>query len=548
MLTGDRDELRRKIDGEIAALSECMRVLKVSRNALAPVNFLPPEITSRIFLLVRDFVLGDAPEQYAPQKPVGWLPITQVSQQWRQVAIGYATLWSELPWRNEKLSQLFLSRARGCPLTLSMDLTKSYLPLFRSALQSLPQIRSLQINGQLRDWGDLVPSLCLPSPELEELEIGFLAVAGTSSISWPHDLLGGNAPKLRRLTLHWLPFVRYLPIFHGLTVLFLDKTVRQTPLGILLDALGRMPNLTSLTIKERNQLELSGNDIQLASLSRPVSMPNLQDVTIHCQTFERPLLLFSSLQFAQSPTLELQCPSNVSTANPNPFPRLLQVLRSTYPSGMTPFSRMRIGATHRQFNLIAWDIPTHVTFTVKMTSLSENMRNLLPDWINACEDLPLAQLESLELYGCPHNRYDVFTQFDDLEKLKHITVEREEGYGLIEFLQQNFEDHYDDMKASITSDEEEDEELLASIPEDTCDDGEAWYNIVLPALEVITLRDLAYNDQTHPYWVQSLKARQRHGHGLKKIVVEECSGMTAERVRDLQSVAEVEWDGSEILL
>ncbi|TFK64146.1 hypothetical protein BDN72DRAFT_774909, partial [Pluteus cervinus] len=143
MLSEGRDELRKNIDKEIAALFERIRCLYASRNALAPVNSLPAEVLSRIFLLIRNLSSNHGPYS---MKYLDWLQITQVSQHWRQVAIEYASLWTQLPnLCNENFLQLFLARSRACPISIVMHITKNSLPPFRSALTSLFRIQNLQL-------------------------------------------------------------------------------------------------------------------------------------------------------------------------------------------------------------------------------------------------------------------------------------------------------------------------------------------------------------------------------------------------------------------
>ncbi|TFK60308.1 hypothetical protein BDN72DRAFT_805774 [Pluteus cervinus] len=535
MVIGDRDELRTKIDEEVAALSEHIRCLHTTRNTLAPVSSLPPEVLSRIFLLVRDSSANHGPSS---RKYLEWLSITQICQLWRQIAIGCAALWTKIPPRNEKCLQLFLTRSRTCPLSLSIDITEYNLPFARLAMQSLPRIQGVHLHCfRSGNWNKIVPFLCYPAPELKELSVSCSDRDRPGVLSWPQDFLR-DAP-LRELTLSGFLFPDYQPAFHGLTLFCLTTIPCRTPTAILLGALAQMPNLRSLTVEDPNTSRVgTGDDREISddlSKSLPIILPHLEDITIHSPgEFEHVLQLFNALQFPKSPTLKIQCGFDEWEDISDSFPQLCQTLQETYQNGMTPFYTLTIGADATGFKLIACDAQMHFSCVLDIHCRDESLDDYLDHWVDACLDLPVTGLESVDLYGsgCPKffstGRYRRWTQ------LRHVKVEDERGFDFIEVLLTDLERH-----CKLRTDLGDEDEVAYA---ETCCDGKSWNDSALPALEVITLHRSGYGDFYHNYCIQALIARKRHGYGPKKIIFSKCSGVTAKKVKDLQNIIEVEWD------
>ncbi|TFK64147.1 hypothetical protein BDN72DRAFT_846857 [Pluteus cervinus] len=549
MSTGDHKELRNTIDGDIAALFERIRCLYVSRNALAPINSLQPEILSQIFLLVRDFSSDHAPSS---RSYLDWLPITQVSQHWRHVAIECATLWTHLPSRKANILRLFLARSRTCPISIIMNITTKSHPFFRSVLSNnLYRIRNLHLIARPENWNNLVsipgPGLCSAALELKELAISGRQVAPSDVVSWPQYLLGGNDSHLRRLTISKFPFLGYLPAFNRLTTLCLDEPNPQISLVILLHALRQMPNLRGLTVKESNEQDPSEDDgVDEANPPLPVVMPYLNEVTIHSPNFEMPLFISNSLRFLQSPGLTIHYKFDEWELTPDSeeFSQILGVVQQPYQNGITPISRLRVGAGSFDFQLVAWDIEANLVLDVKISCTDDDADPYddFPGWFHECHSLPLAHLVSLELYGTGSLHF--FQQHNEFPYLEHLTAEDEDAEGgLAKFLLRNFDSHDSAMKGEAMEGEEK-EELSKLVRVDTCGGGtgDSWSDIALPSLETMTFRRSQYNTHNHKLWLQALTARKRHGYGLKKIILQRCYGMTVEMAAELRAVVEVEWD------
>ncbi|KAH8834936.1 hypothetical protein DL96DRAFT_1572303 [Flagelloscypha sp. PMI_526] len=121
----DHDE----IDLQIAKLQAQIRALALKRNSTSPSIRIPPELLQQIFLVHRQIVMLDccrefSEERHRSERPtstlynpyVPWLAPSQVSTNWRAVALACGNLWNEflftsIPWTKE-----FMARSRDAPL------------------------------------------------------------------------------------------------------------------------------------------------------------------------------------------------------------------------------------------------------------------------------------------------------------------------------------------------------------------------------------------------------------------------------------------------
>ncbi|KAI0051988.1 hypothetical protein FA95DRAFT_1451575, partial [Auriscalpium vulgare] len=107
-----------------AALAARLLPGRQQHNNCLTIVRLPPEILTIIFMHVSppevrcdwaDRVWVD--ESLAD---IGWIAITHVCRRWRQVAIGYPLLWTNIDFSYGRAwTQAFLSRARSAPLSIT---------------------------------------------------------------------------------------------------------------------------------------------------------------------------------------------------------------------------------------------------------------------------------------------------------------------------------------------------------------------------------------------------------------------------------------------
>ncbi|TFY71094.1 hypothetical protein EVG20_g1903 [Dentipellis fragilis] len=108
------------LDAEIASINEMRQKLNARRNSRALISCLPAEVMLLIFGHLRD----TSPIYLQPSiAHLGWVTVTHVSQDWRQLCLGDPSLWAKIESRlPDKWLQLFLIRSG----TMSLSLTRQH--------------------------------------------------------------------------------------------------------------------------------------------------------------------------------------------------------------------------------------------------------------------------------------------------------------------------------------------------------------------------------------------------------------------------------------
>ncbi|TFK64878.1 hypothetical protein BDN72DRAFT_825147, partial [Pluteus cervinus] len=164
-----------KIGQEIAILQEGIRALYAFRNTFTPVYRLPPEVLSWIFTLVQQMADNEIPKSSLHRMDLGrrlpsWVIVTHVSQHWRNVGIGCASLWSSISspypeWIKEEWSR----RSKASPLDLNLArISQQDVQLVRN---SIFRIRKLTVVADFHMGNTLISHLYSPAPLLEVLYV-----------------------------------------------------------------------------------------------------------------------------------------------------------------------------------------------------------------------------------------------------------------------------------------------------------------------------------------------------------------------------------------
>jgi hypothetical protein len=303
------DEARCNIDNSIVNLlqstHDALLSLRRTRNVLAPVSRLPPELLLQIFLACRDLCADSAP----PNKPrVGasadrdaWLALTQVSHQWRQVALKAPMLWNHIDLINAQSSARAEQRAALVPLTLRSDLVSSGSLAAAQAFfaANLGRTRRIDLRLRPRQLEDLVPALSAPAPVLASLNLRVeLPMGARTTYELPDALFGAQrAPKLAALSLYGCSFAEGSLHLAGLTSLSLSQrpsSARMSAQG-LLDLLARNRGLVSLTL-EHVLPAFAAQGVEEVQAEMAVALPALrslrvEDIVESCTTLLSVLII-----------------------------------------------------------------------------------------------------------------------------------------------------------------------------------------------------------------------------------------------------------------
>ena len=219
--------------------------MRAHQGLVSCIRRLPPEILSEIFVRCL------SPEAYIkPRTRTAPLLLMCVCREWRKVALGTPRLWCSLSARprhhREEQQVLFfchhwLSRARGCPLSLAVDMRQNPVEV----TQFLQPYTSRVVRLHVTFDSTTVPDLFLKDlPMLEHLSL-----AGNLRAD-PNIVIVQPEPRLR--------------------ILFLDGVVFSA--GVLSALKQRWTHLTQLRVKRTHHMD---GPVVLSLLAL---YPHLQDL------------------------------------------------------------------------------------------------------------------------------------------------------------------------------------------------------------------------------------------------------------------------------
>jgi hypothetical protein len=174
---------------------------------------LPLELLQKIFLILVDLCLAQAPSRHSSGRP-DWITITYVCRYWRSAALGIPELWSYI---TQGLSVSW-SRAmikRSAPLPMHIDI-KIELFAFPERLKSratskllcASRIRTLKLSGPTTDVLEVLHGLCSPSP-LESLILRLLDTRIPADL--PEALCSRDGPRFHHFAFESSMWIRVDP-------------------------------------------------------------------------------------------------------------------------------------------------------------------------------------------------------------------------------------------------------------------------------------------------------------------------------------------------
>jgi hypothetical protein len=290
-------------------LKSRIQSLRTKRNELSPISILPPEILSKIFILVRDLLSGRDPSTEAQlhSHHAPWIRVGHVCHYWREFALSCPSLWSVPIFTRPSLAQEMIQRSKMAPLTIRSIANTWALKVLEQLENALTQIARIQsIELTLESHTTIFSFLSQPTPLLENLSLSGPTSYG-NKISFPLDTLS-DAPRLRSIDFNWLNFSWESAIFkhENLTDLRLSNDqIGASTIGQMIDALLYLPNLRILALsnsipphttsngnektlefKFLERLELSARVVDCIFLLRHIQYPSHATVKFHSSSTE----------------------------------------------------------------------------------------------------------------------------------------------------------------------------------------------------------------------------------------------------------------------
>ncbi|TFY78206.1 hypothetical protein EWM64_g5801 [Hericium alpestre] len=209
---------RQLLDDELSAMHLAMCSLRTRRNALSLISALPAEILARIF----KFYAALEPSMRYRGHRLGWIKATHVCRRWRDIALQFPGLWSDICIRlGMEWTELMLSRSKATPVSIRRDVTEAPQRISDLTCEHFRHTYELELVGMPASVRKFVKALPSQSDTLEILTLGSVEddttdIEGDNS-KLPENIAGCHLPSLRRLTLKglWVPWSA--PILRGLT-------------------------------------------------------------------------------------------------------------------------------------------------------------------------------------------------------------------------------------------------------------------------------------------------------------------------------------------
>ncbi|EMD32058.1 hypothetical protein CERSUDRAFT_99756 [Gelatoporia subvermispora B] len=258
-----------------SALATASTFVQSLMNTPPPINRLPPEILSDIFLRVP----GIQKRPFRSQSPfiecAEALPLTHVCSYWREVAINMPYLWAHI--RAPSLIDFSLTRSRGVPLHVIW--CRENATRVESLLSSGVAVQELCCYD-----GSMTPDrIDYPARFLKTLHMEDCLPAGDEDVSLFRD----QTPSLRQVVI-----IRcaHFPTnsFADLTYLCIEQCAAPIRLSRILSLFSASPSLEKLTLWEVDLQDDSGP-------THVVSLPMLRYIDLKLQKVQSAEILVSHL-------------------------------------------------------------------------------------------------------------------------------------------------------------------------------------------------------------------------------------------------------------
>ncbi|TFY83763.1 hypothetical protein EWM64_g236 [Hericium alpestre] len=167
--TGVIMRARQTLDDELAAMHLVMCFLRTRRNALSAVSALPAEVLARIF----EFYAALQPPASDDERPLGWIELTHVCRLWRDTAMQFPSLWSDICFDlGPQWAEAMLARTKEAPVSLRRRLAWAPNRSMNIISEHMRHTRELSLVGPLDVLERYIRTLPSPPRTLEIMELG----------------------------------------------------------------------------------------------------------------------------------------------------------------------------------------------------------------------------------------------------------------------------------------------------------------------------------------------------------------------------------------
>ncbi|KAK0232531.1 hypothetical protein IW262DRAFT_1450981 [Armillaria fumosa] len=273
-----------KLDAIERRLQIAAAMIRGARNALQPINRLPPELLAIIFLMRQEHLPSFLPIPcvgiYRPRHYRDWLKVLHVCRHWRAITATYTRLWATIDTDLDPAT--FIRRSSKAPLTVyvgirSGKINQSDLEII---LRQTRRIRELHIDAF--KWQTSAAPLyeLLKKPAKSLLSLTILIDGDRNST--PHDLptlFRGRMPRLKQLCLEHIstwPKTHFQNLTH--VCLYRQDRAFRPCTNDFLDFLEGCPLLEELALIDAGPTRSTAGDVPAVFSHRVVPLNHLREL------------------------------------------------------------------------------------------------------------------------------------------------------------------------------------------------------------------------------------------------------------------------------
>ena len=420
LILSDHDIAMVRAHGEITGQNTTLSDIDAERNTISFIHRLPSETIEDIFIIgACEYFRKDI--GFPIQTPPSWVNVSYVCRHWRNIALGYPTLWSYLFVVSPRWTEELLSRSKQAPLKLPM--TMDYPPksdlLLRFLEQVLNHVERIQefcfCPPFLPENHQVFSRLFSHAPLLQDLILRMVHIPADhpSTSSIPRN---ANTPALRTLELTCCSLPWYFLELSGVTTLSLTEvpTGFQQSMEDFLATLKRMQNLRYLDLDDAFATSAGSLSHVASNTFQKVDLPQLCYL-FFASSLPAIITLLSCLNIPSQTEIRLQC-SRKHDSSLNDYAELSTLLSQRFHISDTqapsiPMVRSLIvesfvrGPTTITFSAsehdlsaseepAAWgsNIPLQITFHTRLSMENDHRARIVSD---ICCSVPLTHVQSV---------------------------------------------------------------------------------------------------------------------------------------------------------
>ncbi|TFK66770.1 hypothetical protein BDN72DRAFT_843776 [Pluteus cervinus] len=239
---GTNNALARRLVSKEQNLRMRIRAVRSSRNALAPVNQLPLEIFTEIFVWLQTCVVSDP--ELDPDQIIRWIPATHVCRHWRSLAFSSKTLWTVIPTFHKAYTKLASQLSYPMPVFVTGydEIEREGIEAFFPLLQRARKVTAGSGSADL--LGEALQSTPEKFPCLQEIDFFAFGIGDSHETSpFPKSL---KSISLWHSIVQWHWFAN----LEQLTHLSLDCCHLQVTVDSFVDYMLQLPSLSSLDVHD----------------------------------------------------------------------------------------------------------------------------------------------------------------------------------------------------------------------------------------------------------------------------------------------------------